>query len=233
MDHLSVCSGAPEFSQRQLTYLAELQRRNPAAFKAFLEQRKPVPPELSGRGDFAEDRGVYVGKYAGLAVYTADDFLRDGSGRQLVLNFDEARDELTRHNGGRAYGDGTEKALRQAIENGSYRDGDLVLPPKELLVGKDVYGDKVRPDENIFDLLDAPSLSKIKSTVINGSGARKWALSSSSSDPQHPDVPPYMYLAKLWDGGGYWLSRGYCRAAVVPVRLYRGALEAPTLTPGG
>ena len=171
-------------------------------------------------GELAEGRGVYVGKYAGLAAYAAPDFLRDETGRQLVLNFDEARDELTRRNGGKAYGDGTEMALCQAIENNTYRDGDLVLPPQELLSGRNVdEGDRVRAGENVYDLLDKPALNKVKATISNGEGAQCWALSGS----EHPDDTLIVSHVRLTDGDDNWFRKDGSRSGVVPVRLYKPA----------
>jgi hypothetical protein len=176
-------------------------------------QTKAEPPKV---GDLVKDRGVYLGKYAGLAAYAAPDFLRDANGKQLVLNFNEAHEELTRRNDGRSYGNGSEKALRQAIDGDTYCDGDLVLTPKELLNGRDVDGNTVRAGENVYELLDKPAFNKVKATLSNGKDDL-WAVSSS----EHPDYTSGVYHVSLSSGYANWLIKANYRSGVVPVRLYR------------
>ena len=227
-------SGIPSFSQEQQAYLARLQQKNPEASKAVNQgvhpicalmaqggQTKAEPPKV---GELVKSRGVYLGKYAGLAAYAADDFLRDGNGEQKVLNFNEACAELTLRNGGRSYGNGTEEALRQAIKTGAYRDGDLVLPPKVLLNGRNSDGDKTRPGENVTDLLNQPAFNKIRETISNGSDDGCWAVSSS----EHPVKSSGVGHVRLAGGYDYWTSRHGGESGVVPVRFY-----TPAHTPGG
>ena len=174
-------------------------------------------------GDLVKGRGVYLGKYAGLAAYAALDFLRDGNGKQLLLNFFEANAELTLRNEGRSYGNGSAKALRQAIRTGAYRDGDLVLPPKELLNGKDANDDKVRPGENIYDLLGKPVFNTTRKRISNGKDDR-WVVSSSER-PSNPSRVDHVSLSSGDDGWSY--KHGY-RSGVVPLRFFK-----PTRGVGG
>ena len=174
-------------------------------------------------GDLVKGRGVYLGKYAGLAAYAADDFLRDGNGEQKVLNFNEACAELTLRNEGRSYGNGSAKALRQAIRTGAYRDGDLVLPPKQLLNGRNSDGDKVRPGENVTDLLNQPAFSTIRETISNGKDDG-WAVSSS----ERPSNPSRVDHVSLSGGDDGWGTKNGHRSGVLLVRFYKLAQ-----TPGG
>lgn len=87
-------------------------------------------------GDLDPARGLYLGMVEAapghvVHAYAAEDFLRDVKGRQLILSFDEAVKELNKRNG-RSYCNGTDRAVEQAIIDGTYQDGDLVLPSKEL-----------------------------------------------------------------------------------------------------
>ena len=215
------------FGKEQLAYLAILQQQNPEAFKAVTEksvhpmcalmaqggQTKAEPPKV---GDLVKDRGVYLGKYAGLDAYAADDVLRDKNGKQLLLTFNEAHVELTRRNGGWQAGNGTEAALlREIAKGGKDIEGKLVLPPLELLNGRNGDGTKVCPGENIFDLLDKPALSKVKATISNGKDD-DWAVSSS----EHPVHTSAVCHVRLSDGGDGWGTKPSFRSGVVPVRLY-------------
>jgi hypothetical protein len=158
-------------------------------------------------------------------AYAADDFLRDGNGKQLVLNFNEALRELTVRNDGRAYGNGSEAALRQAIATGIYQDGDLALPPKELLHGYDVRGNITRRGQKVFAFLKAGTLPKIADTIANGFGDQLWAASGSE--------PPFntssVCHVRLTDGDHGWTYKGSYRSGV-PLRLYRSPKQAPALT---
>ena len=72
-------------------------------------------------GAAVEGRGIYHGAWQpvpnGVIVhaYSDTDFLRDASGRQMLLTWYAARDEFARRNDGRRYGDGTEAALSAAL----------------------------------------------------------------------------------------------------------------------
>ena len=184
--------------------------------QATSEPAQPVT--LPKVGDAAEGRGVYLGEWGGVHAYAADDFLRDANGQKPFLTFNEAREELANCNGGRRYGDGTEANIRQAITQGNYRDGDLVLPSKELLHGRDVYGNTTRPEGSIYALMAKGALPKVTAAVQQGDEVdREWALSGS----EHPGTTSLVYYARLTDGGCFWFSKHIFCSAVVPVRLFR------------
>ncbi len=185
-------------------------------------------------GDCDPARGVYLGEWQAapghvVQAYADDDFLRDDTGEQLVLTFNEAVTELAKRNDGRAYGDGTERSLRQAIKSGVYRDGDRVLPPKELLHGRDARGNTVCPVQNVFELMKAGKLPKIAAAVETGRGDERWAVSGSEPSVYTSSV----YHVSLTDGDYGWNTKGYLRSAVVPVRLYRNPASSAAPAPGG
>ncbi len=198
--------------------------------------KAPVPcaPARLQIGDHDPLRGVYLGGWEAapghvVYAYADEDFLRDGKGKPLVLTFNEAVKELAKRNEGRSYGDGTESALRQAIESGAYRDGDRVLPPKELLHGCDARGNVTRETENIFALLKAGKLPKIAAAVESRKGDECWAVSGS----EHSGKASHVYYVRLTVGASVWGLKDGPRSAVVPVRLYRNPSLSAAPAPGG
>jgi hypothetical protein len=177
-------------------------------------------------GQMVKGRGIYLGKWDPnndgniVYAYATPDFLRDTfTGKPLRRTFYEAVDELTLRNGGRKYGNGTETALRKAIKNGTYQDGDLALGPLEFYVGRNARGKSDRPGNNIYDLLrTAPAFDKILDTVNSSSGAGRWVVSGS----EHPDKP-CVYHTSLTDGYVDWDYKDHRRSGVIPVRVFRTA----------
>ena len=186
-------------------------------------------------GEAVEGRGVYLGHWKAakghvVHAYAADDFLRDAKGDQLLLTFNEACEEFATRNGGRRYGDGSEANIRQAITQGHYQDGDLILPPKSLLNGYDVQGNHTHPVGNIYTLMNNGHLPKVAAAVRNGEGDQKWAISGS----EHPVNASRVYHASLTYGGGHWINKVCLRSAVVPVRFFRQpAASGPAPQVGG
>jgi hypothetical protein len=192
----------------------------------FVPRQKP-PVEASGpaaTGQLGAGKGVYMGawsfdpKYDPVAIYSADDFLRDKSGKQLVLTFNDAVKELTSRNEGRRYGNGTEAALRQALREGNYRDGDLVLAPREILNGYNARGAHVRPDNNVWELLKTSAFEKLLTAVKGSPGVDRWSLSGS----ELPGYPSGVWHVSLTDGGDdYWGTKDGDCSGIVPVRIFR------------
>jgi hypothetical protein len=178
-------------------------------------------------GQMVEGRGIYLGTWDPnndgniVYAYATPDFLRGTvTGKPLRRTFYEAVDELTLRNGGRKYGNGTETALRKAIKDGTYQDGDLALGPLEFYNGKNVRGKSVRPGNNIYDLLrKAPAFKKILNTVNSSSRDGRWVVSGSA----YPDGISRVYHARLTDGNDGWYAKDYTRSGVVPVRVFRTA----------
>jgi len=227
--------------------LTEAARRDEAGVKAllaaggfeiagFVGTRKPrtETSRLDTIGQLIDGIGIHLGswsfdsKYDPVAIYSADDFLRDRSGKQLVLNVKEAVNELTRRNHGRRYGNGTVAALRQALREGKYQDGDLVLAPRETLNGYDARGTHVRPDNNVYDLLrTSPAFEKLLNAVNSSSGDGRWSVSGSG----HPDVSSAVWHALLKDDVADGNPSGYTtvvdRSGVVPARMFRRTSSYP------
>lgn len=175
-------------------------------------------------GDLIGGKGVYAGIYEVNGIkkeaYFEPDFLRDESGRQLLLNFNEAGEELAKRNGGRRYGNGSENAVRKAIASGEYKDGDLILAPREFLSGRDARGNMVRSG-NLVGLLQAgkKSLQRIADTIRairSASNNGRWSI-SGTEDPGHP---PLVYHTRLTDGDYGQFPKDVTRSGVVPLRLF-------------
>lgn len=174
-------------------------------------------------GDLIKGKGVYAGIYEVDGIkkeaYFEPDFLRDESGNQLLLNFYEARRELTRRNG--CYY-GSEAEVRIDIKSGRYKDGDLILPPREFLNG--VKGFRERRDNHLVGLLKSGngSVKKIRDTAevalntYNPAGNGSRFLSGTELDPSHDD---YVYLVYL-SGFDDWYLKSKHRSGVVPLRLF-------------
>jgi len=189
--------------------------------------------DASVASDFGEvipGRGIYHGPWQPRAngvivhTYSDTDFLKDASGKQLLLIWHQTRDELARRNGGRRYGDGTETALADALAKphgakDAYQDGDLVMAPQVLLNGRDQDGKKVRA-QNTFDLLSQSkgnAFSKISETLKNAwlyPARRSW---SSSKGRDYPYNMRAVLLAD-GDGGNYEVDD---RMGVLPFRVFR------------
>jgi hypothetical protein len=182
-------------------------------------------------GAAIEGRGIYHGAWQPQSsvivhAYADTDFLRDASGKQLLLTWYKTRDELARRNDGRRYGDGTEAALRNALTkpssaDGAYQDGDLVMGPQVLLNGRDVNGKQVRAGRNTFDLLSGSkntAFKQISETLRDaGSDLGRWSWSCT-------EVRYYPYTVstvRLPDGYDGWGGKGYGRLGVLPFRFFR------------
>jgi len=183
-------------------------------------------------GTAIEGRGIYHGAWQprpnGVIVhaYSGTDLLKDTTGRQMLLTWYEARDELARRNDGRRYGDGTETALCDALARlsgtqGAYEDGDLVMGPQMLLNGVDRDGAKVRARWNTFDLLSrskGEAFKNISETLKNaGSSFRRGSWSCT----EVRDLPYFVRAVRLLGSYVDWLGKDYNRLGVLPFRLFR------------
>ena len=186
--------------------------------------------DTSTSGQLVDGRGVHLGswsfdpKYDPVEAYSADDFMRDKSGKQLVVTFNEAVEELASRNQGRRYGNGAEAALRQALREGKYQDGDRVLAPREILNGTNSRGEHVRPASNVVELMKvSPAFEKLRNTVKISSGDAPWSVSGSET----PELPSYVWHVRLMDGNDFWGTKDYILSGVVPVRLFKRASSQP------
>jgi hypothetical protein len=183
-------------------------------------------------GSVVEGRGIYHGAWQprrnGVIVhsYSDTDLLKDASGKQLLLTWYEAGDELARRNNGRRYGDGTELALRRAVAKpagtqGAYQDGDLVLGPQEFLNGFATSGLQVRKGQNAFDLLNGSpkeAFANIAGTLRDTrSDYGRWSWSCSEGR----DFSSLVRAVSLSDGFDAWHFKDYNRLGVLPFRIFR------------
>jgi hypothetical protein len=182
-------------------------------------------------GTDVEGRGIYHGAWQPCAngvivhAYSDKDLLKDTSGKQLLLTWNEAGNELARRNGGRRYGDGTEAELRDALAkpagtNGTYQDSDLVMAPQLLLNGRDIRGEKVR-SRNAFDLLGRSTGNAFKNIAETlrdaGSVNGRWSWSCSEARGNASGVR----AVSLSDGNDGWDDKGTFRLGVLPFRFFR------------
>ena len=183
-------------------------------------------------GALIEGRGIYHGTWkprpdGGIVhAYTDTDFLREASGRQVLLTWYETRDELARGNDGRRYADGSEAALHDALvklphTNGAYRDGDRVIGPQVLLNGVNNDGVKVRAGTNTYDLL-LGSMGEVfnhiaKTLRYASSRDARWSWSSSA----YRDGSSSVRAVSLSGSYGAWKLKVYDRLGVLPFRFFR------------
>ena len=188
-----------------------------------------VAHSLTKIGQLDEQRGVFLGEYSPdnantlYFAYAAPDFLRDDKKEQLVLNFNKAGDELARRQPNEPYVKGTEDIIREALKNGTYKDGVDVLSPMELLNGVNAHGEIVRPDNNVVALMkNSTAFARINGAIK--SGAFSWSVSSS----EHPHTTSLVRRVRLTDGVYGWDYKGGLRSGVVPVRFYKAKPPQPS-----
>ncbi len=195
-----------------------------------LDNQTPPPPlaKAIDIGRSVRNGWIYMGTFQPLPnvnvvmdIYAANDHLRDDKGKVMLLTFGtwhgrdnspfgECMTEIAARNGGRSYG--VEGRLRGDMAIGTYNDGDLFLPPREFLNGKDMDGNLVRPS-NLFDLLGSVgAFSHIKENVRSGSRDEKWVLSGT----MHPSNDRLPYHINLTNGDDYWPDKGNPQSPVVP-----------------
>jgi hypothetical protein len=183
-------------------------------------------------GSVVDGRGIYHGLWQpernGVIVhaYSDPDLLKEATGEQMLLTWYDARDELARRNNGRLCGDGTERALRQAVAKpsgtqGAYQDGDLVMGPQELLNGFAPNGENVRKGRNTFDLLSGAHGTELKNISKTLKEARsddgRWSWSCSEGR----DNSSFVRAVRLSDGVDGWYTRDFIRLGVLPFRIFR------------
>ena len=246
---MSVSKPAPDENAiaRAVAVLAAAAQTNLAGVKARLEaaglgitSHEPfrgnpdidasVPSDI---GAVIKGRGIYHGAWQpvpnGVIVhaYSDTDFLRDASGRQMLLTWYEARDELARRNAGRRYGGGAEASLIAALSKPpgtewAYKDGDLVMGPRVLLNGKDNVRVEIRP-HNTDDLLSrsrGEAFARISETLREAPAAsfERWSWTSSQAGVSSSG----MWAVRLSDGNDIWYDKDVTnRLGVLPFRFFR------------
>ncbi|NDA64475.1 MAG: hypothetical protein EBX50_20970 [Chitinophagia bacterium] len=194
-------------------------------------------------GEIVDGKGIYLGEWDPnndgkvIDVFVEDDFLRESSCIQSLFNFRAAVGELTRRNGGRSYGNGTDAAIRAAIKDDTYKDGDLFIPALEFITGRDAAGTELRSGNNIYALLKtAPAFRTILDTLNRSFYGGRWVLSSSVAHTTAKDFSVHQVRLinesnrKSPEASGF-PQVSFC-SAVIPVRAFRRD-SAPAPVPPG
>ena len=181
----------------------------------------PAPLEI---GQMVEGKGIYVGvwepkdedgKSLGqiFDLYAAPEDLTDAHDVKLVSTYNESVEALKNkkdwHGHDGEHFDNSE-AFKEALLNGTYRGG-WVMPPKEILYGRDARGNEVQAD-NLYDHKDKGDL-KGTFTDKRGSGYAHWYWSST----EHPDNSSLVYNVDFTDGDDDWDHKDVYKLSTRPV----------------
>jgi hypothetical protein len=199
--------------------IAADERKKEAARKKAEEEalKNPTP------GQEIPGQGIFLGTWQpeGLSqkfnVFAAPEDLPD------TMKYVEAVKHLAGRKGWHGH-DGTnyatDKEFRQALGNGSYaKEGSgWIIPPRELLTGKDADGNMVQPD-NLLAAFNKGVLKGIK-TAASGSDYPDWYWSST----EYRVLPSDVLIVRFSDGNENWDLKDYVRLSCRPVRLVQVAV---------
>mgnify|MGYP000931664823 CR=1 FL=1 len=109
----------------------------------------------------------------------------------------------------------TDKEFYAALRDGSYNSG-WIIPPGNILGGKDVDGKYTTPD-NLYAHKDKGALKGTFKMITSGVflDSPDWYWSST----QLPAYSSYVYLVRFSDGNQYWDHKDGLRLSCRPVRL--------------
>ena len=128
------------------------------------------------------ERGIYLGAWGPAQekdVFLIPDWLRDENGRQIRVLFQEAGAVLAARNEGRSYGKGLDTDISAAMKSGEYKEGDLFLPPLELLSGSNAGGEKARAN-SVCALSQTEAFEKIVKLDKKDPKFQRFALSGTA-----------------------------------------------------
>lgn len=140
-------------------------------------------------------------KGAEVSLKLIPDFLRKGGGEIAELNFREAVAWANIANDGRTYGEGTAKAIGQAIDGGTFLNGDIIIAPAAALF-------------ELHDRLKESGFGTIKGIVDGSSSHASWCVSSTG----HSSDPSYVGHVRLKDRNDSWYSKDGLQSRVVACR---------------
>jgi len=146
--------------------------------------------------------------------------LIETSGEKILRTYNDTAKELASRKNMYGGHDGAdcknEEGLYKGFENGSLL-GKWIMPPRHIVQGKDVDGNDVRPDNNLYALRNTEDF-KGTFTTASGDGTAHWYWSCT----EHRDNSGYVYGVDFTDGGvgwnrkdGYRLSSRPCRVELV------------------
>jgi len=186
-------------------------------------------------GQLVRGKGIYAGiwepkdregnplgkKYH---AFAAPEDLTDSSGVKTLLTFKNAAKEVGKkkgwhqHNGlivpDRIINNGYEAYLYEVLKKSDTYKGEWFIPPRDLLHGRDVDGNEVQSENNLYALKDTGDFSGTFTTTT-GSGTAHWYW-SSSEDREDSD---YVWNVDVTDGVVGWLLKGNRRLSCRPVRV--------------
>jgi hypothetical protein len=184
---------------------------------------------IPGKGVFVgvwkpKDRdGNSLGK--AFNVYAAPQDLTDESGQKALLTFKDAAKRLTALGNWHGYngGDfGNDTALYKALGNGSYH-GEWFIPPRELLVGTDLNGNKVQ-DDNLYA---NQGKGDLKGTFTTARGSSSDYPDWYWSCTERRDGQSLIWKTRFSDGYDVWNNIDYTRLSCRPCRVEVLAKKPP------
>jgi len=180
-------------------------------------------------GQLIADRGIYLGVYepkdrSGRSLnkkshaFAMPEDLKDATGKNLILTFNNAAKEVgklrNRHGHDGLYLE-NDTALDEALKNGSYR-GQWIIPPRELLHGKDVDGNSVAVENLLTNKDKGAFAGTFTLTDTSGSdGCPDWYWSLT----EHREDRGYVWGVRLSGGNDGRNHKDGGRLACRPVRL--------------
>jgi hypothetical protein len=182
-------------------------------------------------GQTIEGKGIYLGVWEPkdrqgqslsrtFAVYAAPEDLTDESGRKLAATFKDAAKRITAvrnwhgHDGGSFASDA---ALYTALKDGT-GIGKWFIPPRELLVGTDLNGAKVR-DNNLYAHRNTGDFKDSFTTIDNGSDGNSGYAVWYWSCTERRDYRSSVWTARFSDGDGGWDRKNHYRLSCRPCRV--------------
>lgn len=203
------------------------------------DDKGPAAGKPDQIGRHIEGKGVFLGRWApkdsdGISLnkifnlFAAPDDLTDKNGQKLVTTYNKAVERISElndwhgHDGG-AYKNDTE--LYDALRDGTY-NGEWFIPTRDILHGKDVYGNNAQADHLYGHNVQTDHLyghiyghkdeSALAGTFTNqsGSGYALWYWSCS----EVRDDRSFVWIVRLADGDDYWDGKRNYELSTRPVR---------------
>jgi len=204
------------------TALAQKEKEQPP------EPEKPiVDPRTLEIGQVVEGKGVYQGTWSPsdsngrslgktFDLYAAPEDIRDDSGDNLLMTFNDAVRHVSRlqnwhgHNGGNFEND---KAVMQAVRKNPEQLENWFISTREILHGQNADGEKVQDDHLYGNREKMPSGGEFV-TRNNGSGLAHCYWSCT----EHREHASSVYVIAFTDGDDGWARKDNGELSTRPVR---------------
>ena len=192
------------------------------------EPEKPiVDPRTLEIGQVVEGKGVYQGTWSPtdsngrslgktFDLYAAPEDIRDDSGDNLIMTFNDAVRHVSRlqnwhgHNGGNFEND---KAVMQAVRNNPEQLGNWFIPTREILHGQNADGEKVQ-DNHLYGNREKMPPGGEYVTRNNGSVGAHWYWSCT----ERREYASHVYDVDFTDGDADWVHKDSPELSTRPVR---------------